>query len=162
MGATKGIIICHAVCDGDSLTLFIAFREIVKQDFSKKMSFGTRLAEERKRLGLKQADFADLVGSDVPKQSLYENDRRELRADYLARLAGAEVDIVYVLTGRRSEGQWLAQASSDLLSAYLALPEDLQEALAKLAFSLRDQFAPPGGATLHARRQGYRAERRYR
>lgn len=123
------------------------------------MSFGSRLAEERKRLGLKQADFADLVGSDVPKQSLYENDRRELRADYLARLADAEVDIVYVLTGRRSEGQWLEQASSDLLSAYLLLPPDLQDALAKLTLSLRDQFSGPGAPTLHARRQDYKTER---
>ena len=86
------------------------------------MSFGTRLAEERKRLGLKQAEFADLVGTDVPKQSLYENDRRELRADYLARLAGAKVDIVYILTGHRSEGEWLNEGASQLLSAYLALP----------------------------------------
>lgn len=146
----------------DVPALFIAFREIVKQEFAKKMSFGSRLAEERKRLGLKQADFADLVGSDVPKQSLYENDRRELRADYLARLADAEVDVVYVLTGRRSEGQWLEQASSDLLSAYLSLPPDLQGALAKLTFSLRDQFTRPGGPTFHARRQAYRVERRSR
>jgi transcriptional regulator with XRE-family HTH domain len=58
------------------------------------MSFGSRLAEERKRLGLKQAEFADLVGTDVPKQSLYENDKRELRADYLARLARLDVDLV--------------------------------------------------------------------
>src|SRR6185295_591896 len=75
------------------------------------MSFGTRLAEERKRLGLKQAEFADLVGTDVPKQSLYENDRRELRADYLARLAEADVDIVYVLTGRRRKG-WRARSAT--------------------------------------------------
>jgi transcriptional regulator with XRE-family HTH domain len=142
--------------------LFIAFHEIVKQEFSKQMSFGSRLAEERKRLGLKQADFADLVGTDVPKQSLYENDRRELRADYLARLADAEVDIVYVLTGRRSEGEWLGQASSDLLSAYLSLPPDLQDALAKLTFSLRDQFTRPSGATLHARRQDYKTDRQPR
>lgn len=126
------------------------------------MSFGTRLAEERKRLGLKQAEFANLVGTDVPKQSLYENGRRELRADYLARLADAEVDIVYVLTGRRSEGEWLGQAPSDLLSAYLSLPADLQDALAKLTFSLREQFTGAGKTTLHARRQDYRAERRPR
>ena len=37
------------------------------------MTFGARLKEERRRLGLKQAEFADLVGTDVPKQSLYEN-----------------------------------------------------------------------------------------
>jgi len=120
------------------------------------MSFGTRLAEERKRLGLKQAEFADMVGTDVPKQSLYENDRRELRADYLARLADADVDIVYVLTGRRSEGEWLEQAPSDLLTAYLSLPQDLQDALAKLTFSLREQFTRPPRGTLHSGKQDYR------
>ena len=122
------------------------------------MSFGTRLAEERKRLGLKQAEFADLVGTDVPKQSLYENDRRELRADYLARLAQADVDIVYVLTGRRGEGDWLDDEPSDLLSCYLALPPEMQEALAGLARSLRDQFTRTGAVqTLHGKRSDYRA-----
>jgi transcriptional regulator with XRE-family HTH domain len=93
------------------------------------MGFGARLAEERKRLGLKQAEFASLVGTDVPKQSLYENDRRELRADYLARLAAAKVDVIYVLTAKRSEGTWLSEQASELLSLFLGLPPDLQEAL---------------------------------
>jgi transcriptional regulator with XRE-family HTH domain len=137
---------------------FTVFRGIVKQDFSKQMSFGTRLAEERKRLGLKQAEFADLVGTDVPKQSLYENDRRELRADYIARLAQAEIDIVYVLTGRRSEGEWLEAGPSELLSCYLSLPPEMREALEGLARSLRDQFSRPQSApTLHNRRSDYRA-----
>src|ERR1700741_311115 len=123
------------------------------------MSFGTRLAEERKRLGLKQAEFAELVGTDVPKQSLYENDRRELRADYLARLAHADIDIVYVLTGQRSEGEWLAEGPGDLLSCYLFLPPEMQEALTDLARSPRDQFSRAHGApTLHARRSDYRTE----
>lgn len=120
------------------------------------MSFGTRLAEERKRLGLKQAEFADLVGTDVPKQSLYENDRRELRADYLARLADADVDIVYILTARRSEGEWLGRGPSELLSAYLSLPPDMQDALATLTFSLRDQFSGRNAGSLHSRRLDYK------
>jgi len=120
------------------------------------MSFGSRLAEERKRLGLKQGEFAELVGTAIPKQSLYENDRRELRADYLARLAEAGVDIVYVLTGRRNEGDWLGRGPSDLLTDYLALPPDMQQALAAFVRTLRDQFSRPGGATLHARATGYR------
>ena len=121
------------------------------------MSFGKRLADERKRLGLKQAEFADLVGTDVPKQSLYENDRRELRADYLARLAQANVDIVYVLTGRRGEGDWLDDGPSDLLSCYLALPSDMQVALEGLARALRDQFTRTGASpTLHSPRSEYR------
>ena len=118
------------------------------------MGFGARLAEERKRLGLKQAEFASLVGTDVPKQSLYENDRRELRADYLARLADAKVDVVYVLTGHRSEGEWLGEEASQLLSAFLCLPADLQEALLVLASRMRDRQAP--SRTLHSPAQDYR------
>jgi transcriptional regulator with XRE-family HTH domain len=107
------------------------------------VSFGTRLAEERKRLGLKQADFAKLVGTDVPKQSLYENDRRELRAAYLARLPQAGVDVVYILTGRRGEGGRLGQGASDLLAAHLALPADMQHALEELARALREKLSRP-------------------
>ena len=122
------------------------------------MSFGGRLAEERKRLGLKQAEFAALVGTDVPKQSLYENDRRELRADYLARLADAKVDVIYVLTGQRMEGAWLGAGASELLSAYLCLPSDMQEALVDLAAKMRDQFAGPGRGTVHSRSTDYRPQ----
>ena len=111
------------------------------------MSFGTRLAEERKRLGLKQAEFADLVGTDVPKQSLYENDRRELRADYLARLAEADVDIVYVLTGRRSEGEWL-EAGAERFAVLLsrAAAGDAAGAGRAGALAARPVQRPRGGA----------------
>jgi transcriptional regulator with XRE-family HTH domain len=109
------------------------------------MSFGARLAEERKRLGLKQAEFASLVGTDVPKQSLYENDRRELRADYLARLAAAKVDVGYVLTARRSEGSWLGDETSALLSAYLALAPELKQSLLRLVEDLNAYAAQGHG-----------------
>ncbi|QPQ55628.1 helix-turn-helix transcriptional regulator [Allosphingosinicella flava] len=137
---------------------FNGFRLFVKKDFSKAMSFGSRLAEERKRLGLRQAEFADLVGTDVPKQSLYENDRRDLRADYLARLAEAEVDVLYVLTGERSTGQWLSSEASELLSACLALRPEVRTALLAFVKTVggREQsaFTAP---TLHAPSPGYRA-----
>ena len=121
------------------------------------MSFGARLAEERKRLGLKQADFADLVGTDVPKQSLYENDHRELRAEYLARLVDAEVDVVYILSGRRSGAEPLGEGASALLSAYLALPPEVQGSLGDFVGALRNQFARGPNTTLHAGRLDYRA-----
>jgi transcriptional regulator with XRE-family HTH domain len=108
------------------------------------MSFGSRLAEERKRLGLKQADFAALVGTDVPKQSLYENDRRELRAEYLAKLVEAEVDVVYILSGRRNGAGALGDGASALLSAYLALPASLQRSLEDFVGALRDHTRGSG------------------
>jgi transcriptional regulator with XRE-family HTH domain len=120
------------------------------------MGFGARLAEERKRLGLKQAEFASLVGTDVPKQSLYENDRRELRADYLSRLAAAKVDVGYVLTGKRSEGSWLTDEATALLSSYLALPPQLQEALLSFVTDLNSYVAQGHGR--HSARQDQRAQ----
>jgi len=123
---------------------FIEPSEIGKGSL-KLMSFGRRLAEERKRLGLKQAEFAQRVGTDVPKQSLYENGRRGLRAAYLARLDEAGVDVRYVLTGRRSEGGWLAPGAADLLTSHRALPADVQQALEVLARALREKLSrrPP-------------------
>ena len=124
------------------------------------MSFGARLAEERKRLGLKQADFAGLVGTDVPKQSLYENDRRELRAEYLARLVDAEVDVVYILSGRRSGAESLGEGASALLSAYLGLPPELRVPLEEFVSAVRNQFMRAPGTTLHGGRLDYRAGER--
>jgi transcriptional regulator with XRE-family HTH domain len=122
------------------------------------MSFGARLAEERRRLGLRQAEFAGLAGTDVPKQSLYENERRELRAEYLARLPDIGVDVVYVLTGRRLDGELLSGGASELVSAYLSLPPEMQEAVSALARAMRDQFADEARRTLHAKKLDYRAE----
>lgn len=109
------------------------------------MAFGARLKEERNRLGLKQAEFAALVGTDVPKQSLYENDRRELRAAYLSRVAVAGVDVLYVLTGRRSEGPWLDERTGEFLSAYIGLPAGLQETLARFVADLARQVGDGKG-----------------
>ena len=122
------------------------------------MSFGARLAEERRRLGLKQAEFAASAGTDVPKQSLYENERRELRAEYLARLPDMGVDVLYVLTGRRGGGEWLGGGESELLSAYLALSPEMQAAVLSLARALREQFEGEPGRTLHAKKLDYRSE----
>ena len=106
------------------------------------MAFGARLKEERKRLGLKQAEFASRVETDVPKQSLYENDRRALRAPYLSRIAAAGVDVLYVLTGRRSEG-WLDDSAAEFLAAWLRLPAELREAVERLVADLGRLNQPP-------------------
>jgi transcriptional regulator with XRE-family HTH domain len=97
------------------------------------MSFGARLADERKRLRLKQPEFAKLASTDATKQSLYENNRRELRARYLAQLAEAGVDVMYVLTGQRFRGPPLEEQATRLIAAYLCLSEPMQRALVILA-----------------------------
>lgn len=82
-----------------------------------------------------------------------------MRADYLARLVESGVDVVYVLSGQRAEGQTLGAGPSRLLSAYLALPADVQQAMLTLAEAVRDQ-AEAGSRTVHAKRIDYRAEER--
>lgn len=126
------------------------------------MDFGNRLAEERKRLGLKQAEFATLVGTDVAKQSLYETGKRELKAPYLARLAEQKVDIVYVLTGQRSEGAWLDHDAGAMLSAYLCLPREVQQALLALTETMRGEMRGSPAPTFHARQADYRGDDRAR
>lgn len=111
------------------------------------MGFGARLKEERIRLGFKQAEFAELVGTDVPKQSLYENDRRQLRARYLARLEPVGVDLLYVVTGRRSGGALLGEDATAFLAGYLRLPEELREPVERLMGDLArsmEQGTRPG------------------
>jgi hypothetical protein len=98
------------------------------------------------------------VGTDVPKQSLYENDRRELRADYLARLAQADVDVLYVLTGHRMEGTRLSEQATHLLSAYLCLPKPTQCTLAVLAETLREDFERGSPRALQSRNFECRAD----
>ncbi len=113
------------------------------------MTFGARLKEERKRLGLKQAEFAALVGTDVPKQSLYENGHRTLRAAYLARIEPAGVDLLYVLTGRRSEAVPLGDKAGAFLTFYLGLPDELRQQVERLVVDLSDYVEKgprPGGS----------------
>ncbi|WP_122767810.1 helix-turn-helix domain-containing protein [Pseudomonas lurida] len=63
---------------------------------------GERLREERQRLRYTQAAFAAVGGVLANAQHKYEAGLRSPSAVYLARLAEIEVDLLYVLTGRRS------------------------------------------------------------
>ncbi|UBM11715.1 helix-turn-helix domain-containing protein [Cupriavidus metallidurans] len=63
------------------------------------VSIGERLAEERKRKGLNQAAFAAIGGVSVKTQVLYEKAERVPDANYLAAIASAGFDVLYVITG---------------------------------------------------------------
>lgn len=66
-------------------------------------SIGSRLREERERLGLNQSDFAVAAGTTRKSQFNYETDARRPDADYLASIAVAGVDVLYILTGQRGQ-----------------------------------------------------------
>ena len=66
------------------------------------MDIGTRLREERERLGMTQEGFGQAGG--VLKRALirYEKGERMPDAAFLAAIAAAGADVLYILTGQRS------------------------------------------------------------
>lgn len=63
---------------------------------------GSRLRQERKRLGLSQREIGQLGGVAANAQGKYESGERVPKADYLAALANCGLDVLYVLTARRA------------------------------------------------------------
>ncbi|MGK5079623.1 helix-turn-helix domain-containing protein [Janthinobacterium sp. HLX7-2] len=82
--------------------------------------FFERLKEERKRLGLNQDEFAALGGVKKGAQFNYENGSRTPDSDYLAAIADAGVDVLYLLTGGYSTSA-LPSDENELLIGYRRL-----------------------------------------
>lgn len=80
------------------------------------MTIGARLMEERNRLGMNQTDFAALGGVGKATQINYEKGERSPDADYLGAVAAVGVDVLYVVTGKRSGSASLSQVESELLT----------------------------------------------
>lgn len=78
------------------------------------VSLGERLREERVRLGLSQLQLADKMKRSRKSQIRYESGDRSLDAEDLVAAAKAGVDILYVLTGVRSDPS-LAPAQAEPL-----------------------------------------------
>lgn len=69
---------------------------------------GARLREERTRLHLSQAAFADVAGVTKTTQGNYETNKRSPDATYLATIAASGVDVQYVVTGQRATDSGVA------------------------------------------------------
>ena len=66
-------------------------------------SFGTRLKEERERLGMSQEKFGRTCGVGKTTQYLYERGERHPDSLYLDAAAKLGVDTSYIITGTRVE-----------------------------------------------------------
>lgn len=103
------------------------------------MGIGDRLREERERLGMSQADFAALAGAHRKSQGNYELSARAPDAIYLAAIATAGVDVLYVLTGQRSNvaaAQPLKPDEAALLDNYRNTSADKQGAIREIGAAL--------------------------
>ncbi len=92
------------------------------------MVIGDRLKEERQRLGLNQSDFAAFAGVSKNSQLNYEKGERSPDAGYLAAIAEKGVDVLYVVTGKRTPtaADAIGEAEADLLEHFRLLPEGEQ------------------------------------
>ena len=79
------------------------------------MSIFFRLREERERLGFSQEAFGVLGGVQKRAQINYEKGERHPDSAYLAAIAAAGADVLYILTGERSSAQPAHDAAEQVL-----------------------------------------------
>ncbi|UML92126.1 helix-turn-helix domain-containing protein [Shewanella xiamenensis] len=95
---------------------------------------GTRLRDERIRLGLSQTEFGTYGGVRKNTQSKYESNERAPDALYLANVAKHGVDVQYVITGVKK-----AEADDDV-SQLLAGWTSLADSQKKLILDLLSEL----------------------
>lgn len=113
------------------------------------MTIGDRLREERERLKLSQPNFAAIAGTT--KQTLFSWESGKTAPDgfLLAAFAAAGVDVLYVVTGQRSQGaaevDLLPSDERVLVDAYRRCNADARRNLIQTA-ALLSAGMPSAGA----------------
>ncbi|WP_312438596.1 helix-turn-helix transcriptional regulator [Achromobacter sp.] len=67
-----------------------------------RLKIGSRLREERERLGFSQQAFAELGGASKRSQLEWEKGAQVPNAEFLAHVAAHGADVSYIVTGARS------------------------------------------------------------
>lgn len=96
------------------------------------------MKEERLRLGLNQSDFAALAQVAKNSQLNYEKGERSPDAAYLAAVAAAGVDVLYVVTGERKlePVDSLTAEEAQVISCYRAMTGADQATVQRLTKAL--------------------------
>lgn len=85
---------------------------------------GARLREEREAKGFNKSQMADLGGCANSSYTNYEEGAREPGASFLLNIASnANVDIVYVLTGLRTDNTTKTNQEASLLQCFRMLTD---------------------------------------
>ena len=97
------------------------------------MDISTRLQEERKRLGLTQEAVAAQLGATKRSVINWEGGAALPGAEVLARYAAAGADVLYILTGQRSQpvppAQELPRQEQEWLALYRNSSDEVRAAL---------------------------------
>ncbi|MDO4276345.1 MAG: helix-turn-helix transcriptional regulator [Eubacteriales bacterium] len=88
------------------------------------MSVGNRLKEWRKQNNLKMTEIKEKTGISTGGISDYENDKKLIGSKTLICLAeNYNIDIHYILTGVRREGEKLSENEKELLEQFNQMTE---------------------------------------
>lgn len=100
-------------------------------------TIGTRLKEERERLGMSQTAFGEAGGVKKNAQINYERDERKPDAGYLSAIAAMGADVLYIVTGQRSVAAVPVANRREyaLLDNYRACEEEDKRAIERVALS---------------------------
>lgn len=79
--------------------------------------FGLRISEERKTLGLSQAEAGEKCGVSREMWGKYERDKAVMGTEVLSKFAEAGADVVYILTGYKN-AKALSRDEEILLNNY--------------------------------------------
>lgn len=104
------------------------------------VGIGERLKEERERIGLSQTEFAAKAGASKNSQYNYEKGERSPDATYLAAADGMGVDVLYVVTGRRTPepSNSFNGDEVDLVEHYRQLPDGDRQHTHKMVNALAE------------------------
>ncbi len=104
------------------------------------MGIGERLKEERERLGLNQTEFAAQAGASKNTQYNYEKGERSPDATYLAAADVMGVDVLYVVTGRRTPepSNSFSGGEVELVERYRRLPDEDRAGAARMITALAE------------------------
>ena len=105
-------------------------------------NFSERLRTERERLELSQQGLAEKCGVTARSQRNYESGERNPDSVYLAAIAAAGADVLYILTGQRTEGTASDPAEQVLLDSYRRCKPDAKANLIQMAALLSAGVAP--------------------
>ncbi len=101
------------------------------------VSVGERLKAERERLGYNQSDFSQFGHKTKLTQSKYENNETSPTADYLIKIQVVGADMMFILTGQRSNPMTLPADEAALLDNYRLIDsQEDKKALRRICFAL--------------------------
>lgn len=106
-----------------------------------RLLLGTRLREERERLGFSQTAFGALAGVSLRTEQDWERGVSAVKSDFLTVAAAHGVDVLYVLTGVRSKAaeSALSPEEESLLDNYKHASPAGKEAARAVLFAITEQ-----------------------